>query len=316
MDEIVNRESRLRTSRLDTLKKLSKTYTEMMKTKRENIRKLAQQAGSDDRQTLVLQKQFAMEHLASLRKELSEIESQKRKAEAILRTRRPDTLQETAAPLVSNAEVDRLVEEDPGVSGLSCKPGRHAAPPGHGILSQQAGRPELGHGSGGEEAPRGGRLAEDLVDEEACRGPSPRDPEGSRIRNRASTHPRGTRPGSNWLSSKMSSNTSGPRSRSSARATRNRPRTPSTCRTCRTMLAQIQQAATKLSSEVEMLNVEHPGAQSDHQDRGCRDADDPGREEAIHHDRRDHPGLVPGRPCSGSRSSSCRPGRWTAPTTS
>src|SRR3954447_8086354 len=61
MDEIVNRESKLRQNRQENLRKLSKTYTEMMKTKRENIRRLAQTAGSDDRQTLVLQKQFAME---------------------------------------------------------------------------------------------------------------------------------------------------------------------------------------------------------------------------------------------------------------
>jgi capsular exopolysaccharide synthesis family protein len=62
-----------------------------------------------------------MEHMASLRRELAEVESQKRKAEAVLRTRRPETLQETAAPLVSSAEVDRLVEQDPGVGGLAAR---------------------------------------------------------------------------------------------------------------------------------------------------------------------------------------------------
>src|SRR5262249_52973425 len=97
----------------------SKSYTDMKKTRRDTIRKLAQQAGSDDKQTLILQKQFAMEHVASLRRELAEVESQKRKAEAVLRTRRPESLQETAAPLVSSAEVDRLVEQDPGVGGLT-----------------------------------------------------------------------------------------------------------------------------------------------------------------------------------------------------
>jgi capsular exopolysaccharide synthesis family protein len=118
MDEIVLKEGKEKAGRLETLRKLSKTYTDMKKTRRDTIRKLAQQAGSDDKQTLILQKQFAMEHLASLRRELAEVESQKRKIEAILRTRRPETLQETAAPLVSSAEVDRLVGQDPGVSDL------------------------------------------------------------------------------------------------------------------------------------------------------------------------------------------------------
>jgi capsular exopolysaccharide synthesis family protein len=121
MDEIVLKEGKEKAGRLETLKKLSKTYTDMKKTRRDTIRKLAQQAGSDDKQTLILQKQFAMEHLASLRRELAEVESQKRKAEAVLRARRPGSLQETSAPLASGSEVDRLVDQDPGVNGLSQK---------------------------------------------------------------------------------------------------------------------------------------------------------------------------------------------------
>ena len=255
MDEIVNRESRLRKSRLDTLKKLSKTYTEMMKAKRENIRKLAQQAGSDDRQTLVLQKQFAMEHLASLRKELSEIESQKRKAEAILRTRRPDTLQETAAPLVSNAEVDRLVEEDPGVSGLSSS----LADMQHRLATESSHSKQVARNSAMDPVVK--KLREEvsslknsltrrraeirrlvirrLQDPESGIDPSKRDTTGPQLAvfEDVEQHLRAEIEKLSKSDEKQTENTLD-------------------LQDLQDDVAQIQQAATKLSSEVEMLNVE------------------------------------------------------------
>lgn len=70
MEEVVNVEQKRRLERLDMLRKLSKQYAETLNGRRETQRKLAESAGSDDRQTLAMQQQFALEHLAAVRKEL------------------------------------------------------------------------------------------------------------------------------------------------------------------------------------------------------------------------------------------------------
>ena len=59
-----------------------------------------------------------MDHQAFVRKELLEVQSSKRKLEAILKIQRPEGLQETAAPVVSNKELERLIDQDPEVSAL------------------------------------------------------------------------------------------------------------------------------------------------------------------------------------------------------
>jgi capsular exopolysaccharide synthesis family protein len=86
------------------------------------LRTLAETVGSDDSQTLAMQQQFAIEHLAAVRKELLDVQSQKRKLEAILNARRPgETLQETSATSIPEADVDRLIEQDPDVASLAAK---------------------------------------------------------------------------------------------------------------------------------------------------------------------------------------------------
>ena len=119
MDEVVNVEHKRRLERHDTLKRLSKQYADTLKGRRETLRRLAESVGSDNRETLAIQQQFAIEHLAAVKKELLEVQSQKRKAEALLKTRRLESFQETVAPTVSNAEVDRLIEQDPKICALS-----------------------------------------------------------------------------------------------------------------------------------------------------------------------------------------------------
>jgi capsular exopolysaccharide synthesis family protein len=121
MDDIVNTDQRNRQNRHEQLRKLKQSYTEMMKTRRETLRKLATDTGSDDRSTLVLEQQYSKEQIAAVRKELQEVESSKRKIEAILRIHRPDGFQETAAQGVSLDDVVRLVEQDPEVSALRGK---------------------------------------------------------------------------------------------------------------------------------------------------------------------------------------------------
>src|SRR5262249_11940986 len=108
--------------RHETLKVLAKSYTDQLNDKRETIRKLAETVGSDDRQTLALREQYAMEHLQYLQTELLNIQSQKRKLESQLRTMGLAEGDEsgTTSP-ISERTVDQLVEKHPEIDELAAR---------------------------------------------------------------------------------------------------------------------------------------------------------------------------------------------------
>ncbi len=81
------------------------------KERNESLRKLAEALGSSDRQTLALKQQLAMEHQAAIHRDLFEVQSQKRKAQARLDAQRqpePGGKQELA--MLDDLE-KRLMEE-------------------------------------------------------------------------------------------------------------------------------------------------------------------------------------------------------------
>jgi len=121
IEEVANGDMKRRVQRRELLKKLSNTKFEELKNRRDALRTLAQKAGSDDRQTLVLKQQYAIELGTDVRKDLREVQAQKRKLEAMIKVQRPEALHETAAPMVSNDAVARLIEQDPEVSDLKAK---------------------------------------------------------------------------------------------------------------------------------------------------------------------------------------------------
>ena len=121
IEEVANGDLKRRVQRRELLKKLSNTKFAELKDRRDALRTLAQRAGSDDRQTLVLKQQYAIELGTAVRKDLREVQSQKRKLEAMIKAQRPEALHETAAPMVSNDAVARLIEQDPEVSDLKAK---------------------------------------------------------------------------------------------------------------------------------------------------------------------------------------------------
>ena len=121
IEEVANGDLKRRVQRRELLKKLSNTKFAELKNRRDALRTLAQRAGSDDRQTLLLKQQYAIELGTNVRKDLREVQSQKRKLEAMIKVRRPEALHETAAPMVSNDDVARLIEQDPEVSDLKAK---------------------------------------------------------------------------------------------------------------------------------------------------------------------------------------------------
>ncbi|MGD0042142.1 MAG: polysaccharide biosynthesis tyrosine autokinase, partial [Isosphaeraceae bacterium] len=121
IEEVANGDRKRRVQRWELLKKLSNAKFAELKSRKDALRMLAQRAGSDDRQTLVLKQQYAIELGTDVRKDLREVQSQKRKLEAMIKVRRPEALHETSAPMVSNDDVARLIEQDPDVSDLKAR---------------------------------------------------------------------------------------------------------------------------------------------------------------------------------------------------
>jgi capsular exopolysaccharide synthesis family protein len=119
IDEVVNVDIKARTARQDQLKKLKLRYTDMLKERRENLRKLAQTVGSDDPQTIAYGQQIAMEHQAHVRSELADVQSQKRKLQARLKVKaqRPAESRDEA-PSVSEADINDWIEHDPSIAKL------------------------------------------------------------------------------------------------------------------------------------------------------------------------------------------------------
>ncbi len=119
IDEGVNADSKTRAARLDQLKKLRQQYTEMLKERRENLRKLAQTVGSDDRQTMAYRQQIAMEHQAHVRRELRDVLVQIRRLQARPTTQRPEERpDQKSAPSVSEAEINEWIDREPSVAKL------------------------------------------------------------------------------------------------------------------------------------------------------------------------------------------------------
>jgi len=119
IDEVVNREHKRRLERFDRLKTLKEQYAETLKTKRQNLRKLAESAGSNDRETLALKQQFALEHQAAIQKELLEVQSERRKVEAELEAMGQDVdADPEAEPQITEAEIWMAIEADPSVAQL------------------------------------------------------------------------------------------------------------------------------------------------------------------------------------------------------
>ncbi len=121
LEDVANLDLKNRAERQELLKRLRDAKFADLGKRRDALRRLAQRAGSDDRQTLVLKQQYAIELGTAVRRELQDVQSQKRKLEAMIKIQRPEALHETAAPTVSNDDVARLIEQNPEVSDLKAK---------------------------------------------------------------------------------------------------------------------------------------------------------------------------------------------------
>lgn len=119
MEDVVLVDARRRLEHHEALKKLKDQYERILKERRANLRKLAETVGSDDRKTLALKQQYALDHLDHVRKDLLEVQSQKRKLQAQLKTRQPEEPQaETMPRSVSEADINEWIDQHPDIASL------------------------------------------------------------------------------------------------------------------------------------------------------------------------------------------------------
>ena len=116
MDEVVNVDTKRRADRYAMLGRIKDKYSETLKERRDRLRKNAEAVGSDDRDTLALRQQYAREHVAGLRRELAEIQSRKRRAEAQLKTRSQP--QENPVEPVREADINQWIDQNPIIAQL------------------------------------------------------------------------------------------------------------------------------------------------------------------------------------------------------
>lgn len=112
--EVVNADRNRRRARFAQLKDVYAKYSDGLKNKREALRTLAIDAGSNDKQTLAFKHQIAMERHARAEQEYAQIKSDLRKSLGqlqILDARAQAPIQRT----MSNEELNRTVDADPTV---------------------------------------------------------------------------------------------------------------------------------------------------------------------------------------------------------
>jgi capsular exopolysaccharide synthesis family protein len=123
MDEVVYVDTNRRKTRHDKLKRIKQNYSDVLKERRERLRRLAETVGSDDRQTLALRQQYAIQYHAAVQRELLEIASQKRRAEArlTLKSRVEETTGEMSSRSISEDDIARVIDQDQSVVSLTAK---------------------------------------------------------------------------------------------------------------------------------------------------------------------------------------------------
>ena len=116
---VVDRAYNERISRVETLRKLYGKYQEDMKTRREQIRKLALVVGSDDRRTLAMKSQLAHQQLAMIQQQQLQVKSELIRQKALAAVRKDRSQQpESAAEQGDLAAVERALENHPQVMKL------------------------------------------------------------------------------------------------------------------------------------------------------------------------------------------------------
>ncbi|WP_152054005.1 polysaccharide biosynthesis tyrosine autokinase [Tautonia marina] len=115
-----NEDHKDRLARYDRLKALKQQYADLLKAKRQAMERLAKTVGTNDRETIALKQQFALQHLATLESELLQVRSDKRKLEAELAImeREASSGSDTEVTLTAT-ELEQLIDAEPSVVQLN-----------------------------------------------------------------------------------------------------------------------------------------------------------------------------------------------------
>jgi hypothetical protein len=119
LDEVVYESHKQRTYRFDQLKKIKENYTELLKKKREMIRRLAESVGSNDRDALAYSQQLLMSQVTDEQKRLFEVRHRIREIKARLEVAKdakeapkPETLAQLEQEMLVLLKVETELQND------------------------------------------------------------------------------------------------------------------------------------------------------------------------------------------------------------
>ncbi len=121
MDEVVNVDTKRRADRHAKLKGIKESYAEILKERRERLRKNAEAVGSDNPETLALKQQYIIQNANSLMTQLMTIQAEKRRLEAAAKAR-PQAEIEDDAPLespIAENDINDLIDQSQVVRALA-----------------------------------------------------------------------------------------------------------------------------------------------------------------------------------------------------
>jgi succinoglycan biosynthesis transport protein ExoP len=115
IDDVVGSERRERSSRQMKLQELYRAYQKSLEQRRGDLKKLAEQVGSKDKQTLRYIQELAIERMSTSRRELIQSQSDLRKAKAELQIRLTQEQKGTDRAVIPETAIRQFIEEDPEV---------------------------------------------------------------------------------------------------------------------------------------------------------------------------------------------------------
>jgi succinoglycan biosynthesis transport protein ExoP len=121
LNEIVNVDAHRRKERFGTLKTVYDKYQDSLQRKRKALRKLAETIGSDDKQTLAVRQRFAIEHLAQTEAELLKLKSELRRNRVELAAEQTKLEHAQRAMALSNAAIEEALSQDPLVRSFAVR---------------------------------------------------------------------------------------------------------------------------------------------------------------------------------------------------
>ena len=111
LEEVLTKDHSDRSANSSKLKELLDEYTERLTKRRAELKKLAEKIGSDDKQTLALKQQFAVQHLAQEKAELQKVQLELKRTRSELEVYRDSRADEAPRPLDDSVVAEALARD-------------------------------------------------------------------------------------------------------------------------------------------------------------------------------------------------------------